>query len=363
MQVAFRVDSSLQIGTGHVMRCLTLADALRERGAKCSFVCRPHTGHLLDMIKQRGHMTIALAPADLAFSGPAEPDHAQWLGCSWENDAKQTKEALATLKLDWLVVDHYALDRRWEQELRYSAKHLMVIDDLADRQHDCDVLLDQNLGRQDKDYDGLLSPKTKTFIGPENALLRPEFAQWREYSLQRRVQPKLQHLLITMGGVDKDNATGKVLQVLRDCDLPADLGITIVMGPTAPWLTEVQEQAAAMPLPTQVLTGVNNMAELMAKSDLAIGAAGSTSWERCALSLPTILLILATNQQSSALALQSFGAAHIAADVQQLIVIMRALLNPQSESVALKKMSQAAGQLTRGDGTSKVVKFLWSANV
>lgn len=359
MQVAFRADASLQIGTGHIMRCLTLADALREKGAKCSFVCRPHAGHLLDLIKQRGHAAIALAPADAAFSVPADPVHAQWLGSSWESDAVQTKAALASLKPDWLVVDHYALDRRWEQALRSSAKYLMVIDDLADRPHDCEVLLDQNLGREGKDYCGLLSPQTKTFIGPTYALLRPEFAQWREYSLKRRAQPKLQHLLITMGGVDKDNATGKVLQALRDCDLPADLHITVVMGSTAPWLAQVHEQSASMPRPTQVLTGVNNMAELMAKSDLAIGAAGSTSWERCALGLPTVLLILATNQQNGAMALQSYGAAQIAANAQQLKVIMTTLLNPQEQSVALKKMSQTAEQLTQGDGASKVVEFLW----
>ncbi len=363
MKIAFRTDASLQIGSGHVMRCLTLADALRAQGAQCTFMCRPHTGNLLDLIKQRGHVAIALAPGDTAFIAPAVPTHAPWLGSSWESDAEQTRAALATLQLDWLVVDHYALDRRWEQELHNSAKHLMVIDDLADRQHDCDVLLDQNLGRQDKDYEGLLSPKTKTLIGPRFALLRPEFAQWREYSLQRRGQPKLQHLLITMGGVDKDNATGKVLQALCDCDLPADLHITVVMGPIAPCLAQVQEQAAAMPHPTQVMTGVNNMAELMAKCDLAIGAAGSTSWERCALGLPTVLLILATNQQSSAMALQSLGAAHIAADTNQLNEIMSKLFGPQKQAVALRKMSQAAEQLTQGDGASKVVEFLWSADV
>jgi len=345
------------------MRCLTLADVLRQRGAQCSFVCRPHAGHLLDLIKQRGHTAIALAPADEAFTAPADPAHAQWLGCSWASDVEQTKVALANMKPDWLVVDHYALDRRWEQALRSAAKHVMVIDDLADRPHDCEVLLDQNLGREDKDYCGLLSPQTKTFIGPAFSLLRPEFAQWREYSLQRRAQPKLQQLLITMGGVDQDNATGKVLQALRDSDLPEDLHITVVMGPTAPWLVQVQEQSASMPRPTQVLAGVNNMAQLMAESDLCIGAAGGSAWERCALGLPTVVLILAANQHSGAIALQSYGAACVAADSQQLMSQMSALLNPDKKTEALREMSQSAAQLTCGEGATQVVERLMEHHV
>jgi UDP-2,4-diacetamido-2,4,6-trideoxy-beta-L-altropyranose hydrolase len=195
------------------------------------------------------------------------------------------------------VVDHYALDRRWEQALRPHTRRIMAIDDLADRSHDCDLLLDQNLGRQAKDYGGLLSRHTQTLIGPTYALLRPEFAQWREHSLQRRAQPQLKNLLITMGGVDQSNATGQVLDALTRCELPTDLRITVVMGPTAPWLAQVQAQAVAMPCPTQVLAGVSNMAQLMAESDLCIGAAGSTSWERCSLGLPALQLVLAANQK------------------------------------------------------------------
>ncbi len=309
MHIAFRTDASLQIGTGHVMRCLTLADALRERGAQSTFICRPHAGHLLDLIQRRGHTAKALAPADDAFTAPADPTHAKWLGTDWASDAAQTQQALGEQVVDWLVVDHYALDRRWEQTMRPHTRRIMAIDDLADRPHDCDLLLDQNLGRQAKDYGGLLSRHTQTLIGPPYALLRPEFAQWRELSLHRRAQPQLKNLLITMGGVDQTNATGQVLDALTHCELPADLRITVVMGPTAPWLSQIQAQATAMPRPTQVLAGVSNMAQLMAESDLCIGAAGSTSWERCCLGLPAIQLVLADNQKEAALALTEMSAA------------------------------------------------------
>ena len=364
MLIAFRTDASVQIGTGHVMRCLTLADALRERGAQSTFICRPHLGHLLDLIQQRGHTTIALTPADDAFISPADPCHAKWLGTDWASDAAQTQQVLSDQVVDWLVVDHYALDRRWEQAIRPHTRRIMVIDDLADRPHDCDLLLDQNLGRQANDYVALLSRHTQTLIGPAYALLRPEFAQWREHSLKRRAQPQLKNLLITMGGVDPPNATSQVLEALTRCEeLPTDLRITVVMGPTAPSLAQVQAQAAAMPTPTQVLVGVSNMAQLMADSDLCIGAAGGSAWERCALGLPTLVLILAGNQHRSAMALQAYGAAWVAADAQKLMAEISALFNKETQRSALKKMSHLAAKLVAGNGASQVVKFLLEPHV
>jgi UDP-2,4-diacetamido-2,4,6-trideoxy-beta-L-altropyranose hydrolase len=363
MHIAFRTDASLQIGTGHVMRCLTLADALRERGAQNTFVCRPHAGHLLDLIQQRGHKAKALAPADDAFIAPADPCHAKWLGTDWASDAEQTRLALGDQVVDWLVVDHYALDRRWEQAERPHTRRIMVIDDLADRPHDCELLLDQNLGRQAKDYGGLLSRHTQTLIGPAYALLRPEFSQWRENSLQRRTQPQLKNLLITMGGVDQANATGQVLNALTRCELPVDLRITVVMGPTAPWLAQVQAKAAAMQCPTQVLADVSNMAQLMAESDLCIGAAGGSALERCALGLPSLVLILASNQHSGAMALQSHDAAWVAADAQQLMAKVTALFNKKTQTAALQKMSQAAAKLATANGASRVVEVLLEPHV
>lgn len=363
MHIAFRTDASLQIGTGHVMRCLTLADALRKLGAQTTFICCPHAGHLLDLIQQRGHTAKMLESADDAFSAPSDSSHAKWLGTDWASDAAQTQQALGEQVVDWLVVDHYALDRRWEQTMRPHTRRIMAIDDLADRLHDCDLLLDQNLGRQGKDYDGLLCCHTQTLIGPAYALLRPEFAQWREHSLKRRAQPLLKNLLITMGGVDQANATSQVLAALNRCELPTDLHITVVMGPTAPWLAQVQAQAAGMPCPTQVQAGVNNMAQLMAKSDLCIGAAGGSAWERCAMGLPTVVLILAANQQSGAMALQAYGAAWVAADAQQLMAQMSALFDKETQTAALQKMSQAAANLATGSGASQVVEKLLKPHV
>jgi len=358
MHIAFRVDASLQIGTGHVMRCLTLADVVRDQGAQCTFVCRPHEGHLLDLVVQRGHKALALGQPQSNFGAPADPAHAAWLGASWTEDAEQTKQALGAQSVDWLVVDHYALDARWEEALRPQAKRIMVIDDLADRPHACDLLLDQNLGRTEADYGGLLKGNITTLVGPQYALLRSEFAVLRTQSLARRQNnPELRRLLVTMGGVDKDNATGQVLAALQSCSLPADLRVTVVMGPHAPWLAQVQTQATQMPWPTEVLVGVNNMAQLMAESDLAIGAAGSTSWERCCLGLPSIQVVLAQNQEAIALALSHVGAALLLTS-KPIEQTLPDLISTIASAEKLYTVSMAASGVIEGNGASLVCDFM-----
>lgn len=359
MQIAFRADASLQIGTGHVMRCLTLADALREQGAQCTFVCRPHAGHLLDLVVQRGHNARALGQPQINFSAPADPAHATWLGTTWAEDAEQTKRALNEQTVDWLVVDHYALDARWEEALRPQAKRIMVIDDLADRPHACDLLLDQNLGRSKQDYDGLLVGKVIALVGPQYALLRPEFAALRTQSLARRQSnPQLSRLLVTMGGIDKANVTGQVLAALGSCRLPENLCVTVVMGPHAPWLAEVQAQAAQMPRYTEVLVGVTNMAQLMAESDLAIGAAGGTALERCSLGLPSLILVLAKNQSFGAAALHEARAVVAMGTPQQVSEFFERRRPMSKRNERLKKLSQAASAITDGGGCQRVINHL-----
>ena len=365
MKVTFRADGSLQIGTGHVMRCLTLADALVARGADCQFICRAHEGNLIEFIRGKGYVAHALPIAHEAStgstaSGPAAsaPDlaHAHWLGATQAQDAGACAPSLAAHRPDWLIVDHYALDARWERALAPHYRKLMVIDDLADRPHACNLLLDQTFGRDAADYRPLVPADCHLLCGSQYALLRPEFAALRPDSLQRRARPALRELLITMGGVDKDNATGQVLRALRTCPLPADCRITVVMGAAAPWLEEVRMQARDMPWPTRVLVGVNDMAQLMADSDLAIGAAGATSWERCCLGVPTIMLVLAENQRKIAEALCEAGAAHLL-DGSKLL--NRPLLTPEYlEPLWLSATSVAAAAITDGLGVAQVIKAL-----
>jgi UDP-2,4-diacetamido-2,4,6-trideoxy-beta-L-altropyranose hydrolase len=359
MQIVFRTDASLQIGTGHVMRCLTLADMLRANGAECRFICREHPGNLLEQIRLRGFAAIGL-PVDadeFAFgdiAGILKSNHSAWLGSDWTTDAAQTKVGAGETVVDWLIVDHYALDARWEQALRSRCGHLMVIDDLADRSHDCDLLLDQNLGREATDYADLVPNDCTVLAGPRYALLRPEFAALRGYSLDRRASPKLEHLLITMGGVDQANATGQILEALMDCWLPDDCHITVVMGPHAPWLKRVKQLAAQMTQPTEVKVNVHNMAELMADCDLAIGAAGITSWERCCLGLPTLIVVVTENQRKGAAALEISGSAKVLNCTDAIPTALRSMISLLVTSEELHLIGQASCSITDGLGVSRV---------
>ncbi|MDR5907505.1 UDP-2,4-diacetamido-2,4,6-trideoxy-beta-L-altropyranose hydrolase [Franzmannia qiaohouensis] len=350
MSVVFRVDASIDIGTGHVMRCLTLADALSSKGVDCHFVSRELHGNLIEQTRLRGYTVHVLpAPCDKTYLAQ-EPPYASWLGVDWLTDAAESSSVLRDLNPEWLVLDHYALDGRWEEATRQHWQRLFVIDDLADRTHIADLLLDQNLGRQVSDYKSLLPEHAHCLVGPQYALLRPEFAELRPYSLMRREAGALRHLLISLGGVDKDNATGTVLRTLQDCPLPEDCTITVVMGGHAPHLDDVQAAAATMTWPTEVVINVSDMAKRMAEADLAIGAAGSSSWERCCLGLPTLLLILAENQKQIAHAMDASGAALILGDPTQLDKLS-VRWESLTQSHVLAQVSKTARSVTAGNGS------------
>ncbi len=342
------------------MRCLTLADALVATGAKCVFICREHAGNLIEHIRSKGHGVYSL-PMD--YGADTDLPHSVWLGATQEQDTQVCSPLLVKLQPDWLVVDHYALDYRWERAFTAHCGKIMVIDDLADRAHSCDLLLDQTYGRHASEYSTLVPEDCTLMCGSSYAMLRPEFAALRPFSLQRRERPRLKHLLITMGGIDKDNVTSQVLSALRACLLPDDCEITVVMGATAPWLADVQRQAETMPWPTTVRIGVSNMAQLMADSDLAIGAAGATSWERCCLGLPTIMFALAENQTTVADGLSSAGAARVIelsdAAMLQLTISIAELSDSATD---LTRISQAACNVVDGKGLEAVVGRLRAAN-
>jgi UDP-2,4-diacetamido-2,4,6-trideoxy-beta-L-altropyranose hydrolase len=356
MRVVIRADAASHIGAGHVMRCLSLANGLREKGAKVSFVCRPFSGHMGSRISSEGHLLQMLPQATRAIKPEPDqlntPPHANWMGENWETDLAQTQMVLHDKHFDWLIVDHYSLNARWESAMRKFAHKIMVIDDLADRLHDCDLLLDQTFGRSEEEYTPRVSDNCTLLTGSIYALLRPEFAELRDYSLTRRVKPKTEHLLISMGGTDVSNATGHVLEALQTSSLPQNCRITVVMGEASPWLNDVRERAEKLIWPTEIKVNVSNMAQLMADSDFTIGTAGSSSWERCCLGLPTIMAVLAENQRDIGIALEQEQAVILIKEISDVEKAVRLLCESAEK---LNDLSQASRKITDGAGVEKVV--------
>ena len=292
MKIAFRVDASSQIGTGHFMRCLALADGLKQHGVQIRFVSRGLPEHLRDMLAAKRHEFALLStpPDDATWD---ELAHAAWLGVSQAQDATNTIQALSDVDWDWLIVDHYALDARWEKTLRQTARQIMVIDDIADRRHDCDVLLDQNFyADMQTRYAGKVSAHCQLLLGPRYALLRDEFR-----ILHEQVKPRsgpVKRLLVFFGGVDADNYTGRTIEVLGEISI-SGLHVDVVIGAQHPCREWIEAACAQHGFICHVQT--DKMAELMAAADLAIGAGGSAAWERCCLGLPSLAISTVDNQQ------------------------------------------------------------------
>lgn len=305
----FRVDASSTIGHGHVMRCLTLGNALRERGAAVSYVCREHDGNLCDLIRRRGFDVEGLPAPQSVFRAEHSPSHAAWLGESWERDAAQTQSAIEArgTKADWLVADHYGIDYRWENALRSSAEHMMVIDDLADRAHDCDLLLDQNLvaGLETR-YSNKASAACNVLLGPEYALLDSIYAEMHERRPPRA--GAIRRIFVYFGGADNDNLTGRCLSALLKLNRP-DIEVDVVITADSPTGAAVRELVAEHEN-VRLHGGLPTLAPLMAEADLAIGGAGATSWERLCLGLPALVVSLAENQRPIAEFLSERGVVH-----------------------------------------------------
>lgn len=359
MRVMFRVDASLEMGSGHVMRCLTLANALKERGSVCEFLCREHPGNLIGLIRDQGFPVFNLGAPCAEVSAHPGAQYLQWLGATQESDASACNSALGDNPYDWLIVDHYGIDYRWQSLLESHYSRLAVIDDLANRPHRCDVLLDQTYGRPQSDYEALVPGECEILTGSQYALLRPDFSRLRKESLERRKHSSLKRILISLGGVDSNNVTERVLDGLCESPLPKDSEIVVVMGTTAPWLDAVRKRAARMPWRTSVLENVSDMASQMCAADLAIGAAGSTSWERCCLGLPTLMLILADNQRYAASLLSSAGAAHLLSSEEQLgDQLSQCIEGALSDPGFLNNMTTVASGITDGAGAIKVSSIL-----
>lgn len=363
MKVVFRTDASVQIGTGHVMRCLTLAEALKERGADVSFLCRELPGNLCEFLERQGvclhRLPFQESPGKECKSDNA---HAGWLGVDWERDAEETRIVLDSFSgIDWLIIDHYSLDSRWESRIRPSVKQVMVIDDIADRPHDCDLLLDQNL-YQDMDtrYDHLVPGHCKILLGSKYAVLRPEFIAARKKMPLRDGQTR--RLLVFFGGSDIENATERTLAAIRALGRP-EIAVDVVVSATSPTKQRIKDISESM-ANTTFHCQVSNMAELISEADLAIGAAGTTTWERCCLGLPSLMVSLARNQERIAQEADRVGIGiHIQSDIFRSTEKLKEQIERMIDSPdILLAQSRKGIDLVDGFGVRRILRYLLDEN-
>jgi UDP-2,4-diacetamido-2,4,6-trideoxy-beta-L-altropyranose hydrolase len=355
VKIVFRVDATLQIGTGHFMRCLTLADALKQRGDHIRFVSRNLPTHFHEMLNEKG-IGLAALPKKKRESHYGNLAHSSWLDVSQTDDAQATGQALSGHEWDWLVVDHYALDARWGSSLRRFVNQIMVIDDLADRAHDCDVLLDQNLYTDMMTrYLDKVPAHCQLLTGPQYALLRDEFPKLRKQVSARTGVVK--RVLAFFGGVDADNYTLIAIKALAGLGMKG-IAVDVVIGAQHPLRFDIEKICARLDYVCHVQT--SNMAQLMAAADLAIGAGGSTSWERCCLGVPAVLVALAENQTDIAKALDSCGAC-IYLGTKEVVdsnTIQRTIADLLDTPSQLEVASQRAFSLVDGLGVDRVCRVL-----
>jgi UDP-2,4-diacetamido-2,4,6-trideoxy-beta-L-altropyranose hydrolase len=350
MAIAFRADASDVIGNGHVMRCVTLANTLAERGERCHFICRSLTEPAKSAILDGGHQLHALPEA--RGKNDRTMPHADWLAVAWQADAAETKSIVAVQGCDWLVIDHYGIDVAWEQVLRHDGLKLAVIDDLADRHHVCDVLIDQNLYAEPHlRYDGLVPETARKLLGPRYALLRKEFGTGALAKLEGA------NVLVAFSGADPLHLTVMTLHALdehRDVTVVAnsqntDIEMISAICVEAGWALHVDS---------------NDIADIMQKASMAIGAGGGMVWERAAFGLPSAAVIVADNQRQQVLNAEVAGMV-LALDGTTLTMqkLAASLSHILGNTELRKSMSDTCRRIVDGKGRLRVLERLLPSDV
>ena len=304
MKIFFRVDASIHIGTGHVMRCLSLADELQRHGHGVVFVMRPQVGDLCVHTQNRGFKVLKLPKVSKPRNPDRDDDYQAWLQVSKIKDAKDFVSVASGA--DIVVVDHYAINFDWEKYVKSRIPcKLVAIDDLV-RQHDVDLIIDQTHGANPNEYKSG-SRVNHVLAGSKYALLNAQFSEFHRLAVKKRMVNPNHKLLLSMGGVDKPNVTLEVLEALSMRE--AKLDTTVLLSERAPHFNSVSSFCTANQDWVKHIPFSENIANLMLKHTVAIGAPGSTAWERACMGLPSIIIPLAKNQLKIGKSLVDAGSA------------------------------------------------------
>ncbi|MEZ8859668.1 UDP-2,4-diacetamido-2,4,6-trideoxy-beta-L-altropyranose hydrolase [Vibrio sp. 10N.247.311.51] len=316
MKIAIRVDCSNEIGMGHIMRCLAIATKASSLGHDVLFIGNDIPSTFVERIINSGCKVDSFA-LSVNETSSSNLKHSNWLKGGTYCDALETSKVITKYFgiADWLIVDHYGIDIEWESKLRRSVRNIAVIDDLADREHDADLLLDQNIydGWSTK-YKKLTPSDCKLLVGSSYILLRDEFISLSPLPIGARRRD----LIIFMGGGDEFNYTGKLLELLIESDNRDKLKVDVIIGPINSHKNNVERLMQFLPH-GRLFVNPTNIAELYLNSRLAIGAPGGSTWERCCLGVPSVLVAIADNQLRVGRFLDNEGIAWLACSVEQAI--------------------------------------------
>lgn len=355
MNIAFRIDATNEMGTGHYVRCLVLAKAMKTKVGRIKFLSHSIPEHIKKTIVDYGFSFEILKNKEQIKTEDQLP-HSHWLPCSQKCDANETLQCLEDDKWDWLVVDHYALDSTWEKKMKEKVSKIFVIDDLADRNHSCDVLLDQNLYiNMSERYKKRVETDCNLLLGPSFALLRDEFKNLRSQARIRK--DPIKEILISFGGADNENFTSYAINALSMSNAKS-INVNVVIGALHPQKENIKKLCDKNNYKLHVQT--NEMANLMLAADLGIGAGGSSSWERCCLGLPNITFSISDNQFDIAKTLsQKNGCIFISnkniVDTTDLIKTINQLLDDTNR---MEILSRSSLSLVDGKGCERVSEVL-----
>ena len=360
MKVAFRVDASNAIGTGHVIRCITLAKLFKERGADIQFICRPHEGNLSELIRKNNFNTKLLSQSNTINKEKNSGDnYLNLLGVSQTSDAEETIESVKNQKLDWLIIDNYALDYKWESLLSSYSKNLMVIDDLPSRKHTCNLFLNHNYTKSTiNDYKNFLSKDSKILLGPKYALLSSEYTNLRKKFLNRS-NNQISNILLSLGGSDKENITSFVVDVLTEPEF-FHLKLDVVIGMNNKNKEIILKKTHKRPN-TFIHKKLSSIAPLIMNADLCIGAGGLSTWERICLAVPSLVFCVSQNQRFAFELLLKEGLIGSAGAVLNLNKneLKNKIINIMNNSSSIFQKALKAQSYVDGFGANRVVETIY----
>lgn len=345
-KIFIRADATKNIGTGHVMRCLALAQEWKEKNGKAVFLSYCETDSLIERIKSNG---IDFVPLDKQ--------------CLTSNSVEQTLEILDRLNPqpstsdNWVAIDGYHFDADYQKRLKKARFRLLWIDDYGHATHYyADIVLNQNISANTSMYNNR-EQYTRLLLGTEYSLLRREFWLWEGW--KRKIPKIAQKVLVTLGGADPENVTLKVIKALKNIELP-NLEAKILLGPSNPHYKEIEFEIQNSKFEIDLIRDTNNMPQLMSWADIAVSASGSTCLELAFMGLPSILIVLSHDQEAIARELAVRGVCINLGNYKEVNtdIICQALFDLVFETEKRIKMSVFGQNLVDGKGSSRVVEIM-----